>query len=80
MVDYRIVKYCGLCKVRFVVNKGENKKIYCETCYQKVLAYRKSEAEKEMNKPLLSNLRTCEWGIKFYSVADLEKLKSELSK
>jgi len=46
LVDYRIVKYCGLCKKRFVVNKGENKKIYCEDCYQKVLKYRQNEANK----------------------------------
>lgn len=32
MADYKIVKYCKLCKKRFVVNKGEVKKYYCSNC------------------------------------------------
>jgi len=36
MVDYKIIKYCKLCNKRFVVNKGESKKKYCEDCQLKV--------------------------------------------
>jgi ribosomal protein L37AE/L43A len=36
MVDYKIVKYCRLCKKRFVVNKGESKIIYCDDCKLKI--------------------------------------------
>jgi uncharacterized Fe-S radical SAM superfamily protein PflX len=36
MVDYRIVKYCRLCKKRFVVDKSENKKNYCDECQKKL--------------------------------------------
>jgi len=36
MADYKIVKYCRLCKKRFVVNKGESKKRYCDDCQLKI--------------------------------------------
>lgn len=36
MIDYKIVKYCRLCKRRFVVAKGESKKIYCKDCQVRV--------------------------------------------
>ena len=32
MVEYNIVKYCRLCKKRFVVNRGESKKNLCNDC------------------------------------------------
>jgi|TARA_B100000315_G_scaffold260867_1_gene326581 uncharacterized Fe-S radical SAM superfamily protein PflX len=32
MIDYNIVKHCRWCKVRFVVNKKEAKKIFCDKC------------------------------------------------
>ncbi len=32
MVDYNIVKFCRACRKRFVVNKGENGKHYCDKC------------------------------------------------
>lgn len=35
MVDYKIVKYCRMCKKRFVVRKGESKINYCEECQSK---------------------------------------------
>jgi hypothetical protein len=35
MIDYKIVKYCRLCKKRFVVNKGESKQNYCDECQSK---------------------------------------------
>ena len=35
MVEYKIVKYCRLCKTRYVVNKGESKKNYCDKCQAK---------------------------------------------
>jgi len=36
MVDYKIVKHCRLCRKRFVVNKGESKRIYCDECKLKI--------------------------------------------
>ncbi len=36
MVDYKIVKYCRLCKKRFVVNKGESKRYYCDECQLRI--------------------------------------------
>jgi uncharacterized Fe-S radical SAM superfamily protein PflX len=36
MADYKIVKYCKLCKTRFVVHKSESKKNYCEACEVKM--------------------------------------------
>lgn len=32
MADYRFVKYCRLCKKRFLVGKGEKRKNYCDKC------------------------------------------------
>jgi len=37
MVDYKIVKYCRMCKQRFTVPKGNVKIIYCTECQNKVL-------------------------------------------
>lgn len=36
MVDYKIVKYCRLCKKRFVVSKGESRKNYCDKCQLRI--------------------------------------------
>jgi len=36
MVDYNIVKHCRICKTRFVVNKKEAMKNYCDNCQSKV--------------------------------------------
>ena len=36
MVDYRIVKFCRMCKVRYVVDKSESKKNYCDKCQKKM--------------------------------------------
>lgn len=36
MADYKIVKYCKICKKRFVVNKNESKQYYCDDCQSKV--------------------------------------------
>lgn len=36
MVNYKIIKYCIICRKRFVVNKGESKKRYCEDCVKKM--------------------------------------------
>ena len=35
MVEYNIVKFCRLCKKRFVVSKREAKKYYCDDCQSK---------------------------------------------
>lgn len=34
MADYKIVKHCRLCKVRYVVARSESKKNYCDRCQQ----------------------------------------------
>lgn len=36
MVDYNIIKFCRLCRKRFVVNKKEAKKNYCDECLVKI--------------------------------------------
>ncbi|MFH1399047.1 MAG: hypothetical protein ABIG95_02965 [Candidatus Woesearchaeota archaeon] len=35
-IGYRIVKYCNICKKRFLVEKGQQHIIYCDTCYEKI--------------------------------------------
>ena len=35
MVEYNIVKYCNYCKKRFVVGKGDKRKVYCDNCQKK---------------------------------------------
>jgi hypothetical protein len=40
MIDYKLVKYCRLCNVRFVVERGMARTIYCTKCQKKVLAER----------------------------------------
>jgi len=47
MVEYRMVKYCGLCRTRFLVNKGESRRIYCDDCQKKVDKSNKERAKKE---------------------------------
>jgi len=37
MVDYKIVKYCRLCRKRYVISKGEFKKVYCDECLPKIM-------------------------------------------
>lgn len=41
MVDYKVVKFCRFCTKRFVVEKGQNRAIYCDSCQKKVNAARK---------------------------------------
>ncbi len=36
MADYKIVKYCRLCRTRFVVNKKDAKMNYCKKCQVKI--------------------------------------------
>jgi|AntAceMinimDraft_8_1070364.scaffolds.fasta_scaffold528888_1 uncharacterized Fe-S radical SAM superfamily protein PflX len=36
VVEYRIVKKCGLCRGRFVVSRSQSKRIYCDACQLKV--------------------------------------------
>ncbi|MDD5086968.1 MAG: hypothetical protein PHV16_04410 [Candidatus Nanoarchaeia archaeon] len=45
MVEYRIVKYCRLCKKRFLVNKGESKKNYCDECQLRLEKEREKEED-----------------------------------
>ena len=46
MVDYKIIKHCRVCKVRYVVNKAESKKNYCDACEVKVFKKDKNEEDK----------------------------------
>ena len=43
MVDYNIVKHCRMCRKRYVVNKSEAKKNYCDACQLRI--------NKEHNNP-----------------------------
>ena len=36
MVEYKIVKYCRLCRKRMVVPKGEARKNYCDACIKRM--------------------------------------------
>jgi len=38
MAGYKIIKFCRMCRKKFIVNKGESKIIYCEDCDKKVKA------------------------------------------
>lgn len=44
MVEYNLVKFCRLCKKRFVVKRADAKKNYCDSCQKKY------EDEKEKTK------------------------------
>lgn len=46
MVKYKLVKFCMLCKERFVVDKTEARRYYCNKCQNKV----KKSIEKERNE------------------------------
>ncbi|MBU4352856.1 MAG: hypothetical protein KJ939_07310 [Nanoarchaeota archaeon] len=45
MVEYKIVKYCRLCKTRFTVNKGESRRNYCNDCQLKISKEQDSSKE-----------------------------------
>jgi len=46
MIDYKIIKHCRVCRTRFVVNKGQSKKNYCDACQKKFDAEnKKADAE-----------------------------------
>lgn len=47
MMSYRIVKYCRACKKRYLVDKGESKKNYCEDCHEKVQKYYQEQEKKK---------------------------------
>lgn len=32
MVEYKIVKHCLSCKARFVVDRTESKRMFCDKC------------------------------------------------
>jgi len=36
MINYNIVKYCGLCRKRFVVGKDQARKRFCNKCQLKI--------------------------------------------
>ncbi|MBW2984037.1 hypothetical protein KY361_02915 [Candidatus Woesearchaeota archaeon] len=45
MVEYNIVKYCRICRERFVVGRRESKKQFCDKCQVKVDKERKSTSK-----------------------------------
>jgi hypothetical protein len=47
MIDYKIIKYCILCRKRFVVRKGESKIRYCEECQKKLDKEREKQTREE---------------------------------
>jgi hypothetical protein len=47
MIDYKIIKYCRFCKKKFIVRKGESKRIYCDECQEKIDTHRKEMEVKE---------------------------------
>ncbi|MBU1975777.1 MAG: hypothetical protein KKG59_05220 [Nanoarchaeota archaeon] len=49
MIDYRIIKHCRLCKIRFVVNKDQSKKNYCDKC-EKITKRRMKKEQAEANR------------------------------
>ena len=46
MVGYRLVKYCRLCKQRFLINQGERIQNYCPDCVKRF----EKEAKKNERK------------------------------
>jgi len=54
-MTYRIVKYCRACKKRYLVNKGESKKNYCEECHVKVKKYFEKKDKEEEKEAKLKN-------------------------
>ncbi len=50
MANYKIVKYCGMCKKRFVVQKGESKRIYCDDCQKRLEEQIRKEQKEESEK------------------------------
>ena len=47
MADYKIVKYCWMCKKRFVVNKGETRIRLCVDCEKRASDDRKKRGQSE---------------------------------
>jgi len=47
MIDYKIIKYCRICRKRYVVMKGEAKKIFCVECQKKLDKERSKSRRKE---------------------------------
>jgi len=45
MVDYKIIKICGICKKRFVVFKKDAKKNICEECRLRLENQKEEELE-----------------------------------
>jgi len=43
MVEYKIVKQCGLCRKRMVLQKSEAKKHYCDSCRNRIQQAQKEE-------------------------------------
>ena len=49
MVEYKIVKYCRMCRVRFTVGRRDSKMNFCEKCQKRVDKERAEAARSEKN-------------------------------
>jgi ribosomal protein L37AE/L43A len=50
MVAYKIVKYCRMCKTRFVVMREESKINLCEDCRKRMAKIKEAEEKNEESK------------------------------
>ena len=44
---YKEIRFCRICKTRFVIEHGRTKKFYCDNCQKKYNNYKKLKEEKE---------------------------------
>ncbi|MBS3131729.1 hypothetical protein J4212_04820 [Candidatus Woesearchaeota archaeon] len=49
MAEYNIVKFCRLCRKRYVVGKSDSKKNYCDACQVKANKSYEEESKNERN-------------------------------
>ncbi len=42
-MDYKLVKHCRYCKKRFLADRGQSRRIYCNPCEKKVAKLREKE-------------------------------------
>lgn len=52
-MEYKMIKYCGVCRKKFFAMKGESKKRYCEECQKKIDKENKEVMEKESKEASL---------------------------
>ena len=50
MIEYKVVKHCGLCKERFVVSRENKRQYYCDKCQSRIARLKKRDEKKEKKK------------------------------